>query len=71
MIRGMWGHRAIVEGWVNRDPISGRPVAIRRVSAIEPLPEVVPGNYLLARGILAPGLRDLRPEDVVRRLRDG
>ena len=39
MMRELWGRRAIVEGEVRRDPQSGRPTKIRRVTAVEPVPE--------------------------------
>jgi hypothetical protein len=35
LLRDAWGRRAIVEGWVSRDPFSGRPVAIQHITAIE------------------------------------
>jgi hypothetical protein len=66
----VWGKRAIVEGWVQRDPLTGRPLSVRRVSEITVLPENEPGSYRAARGIspLRPG--DLLPEVLVRQLRD-
>jgi hypothetical protein len=66
----VWGRRAIVEGWVQRDPLTGRPLSVRRVREITVLPENEPGSYRAARGVspLRPG--DLLPEVLVRRLRD-
>lgn len=70
MMRGMWGKMAIVEGWISRDALTGRAIAIRQVSRVTPRPEVEPGSFLLARGALpAPPGAEL-PELTIRRLRD-
>ncbi len=69
-MRGAWGRRAIVEGWVTRDPVSGRPATIRQVSKLTFLAETVPGSYRNARGAVPAGPEDPSPEDLIRRLRD-
>ncbi len=56
MMRGVWGHRTLVEGWISRDVISGHPINIRRIRHIEVLDDVVPGSYKLARGALRDGM---------------
>jgi len=69
LIRGLWGKLAVIEGFVSRDPITGRPLSIRQVSNITPLPE--PGgqfDYQQARGIV-PSIA-LSPEAAIRRIRD-
>ncbi len=70
-MRDIWGRRAIIEGWVSRDPVSGRPVAIRRISNnITVLADVVPGQYEQARGILASSQSETSAEDRIRLVRD-
>jgi hypothetical protein len=70
MMRGMWDRRAVVEGWVSREPISGRPVTIRRVSAVNPLDEIERGSYRKARAAVPLGADDPLPEETLRLLRD-
>lgn len=69
IMRDAWGRHAVVEGLVRRDAAIGRPLSIRQVSAVTPLDEGSPTDYLHARGI-APSLTGLSPEAAVRRLRD-
>jgi hypothetical protein len=70
MMRQMWDRVATVEGWVTRDPDSGRPVSVRRISNVTPLHEVDPHAYLNARGRLPLSEGDPSPEEAIRRLRD-
>ena len=70
ILRAVWGKRAIVEGLISRDPQSGRPLSIRGVSNIRPIPEEN-GDYRKARGILPPPEGADKPEDIIRRMRDG
>jgi hypothetical protein len=70
MMRDIWGKRAIVEGWVSRDPKSGRPLAIRQITSITALSEREPGSYRDARGVLPLKPGGLLPEDAIRRVRD-
>ncbi len=70
MMREMWDRVAIVEGWVSRDPESGRPLTIRRVSNITPVSEREPDAYKRARGAIPRGGEEPLPEVVLRRLRD-
>lgn len=70
LVRDAWGRRAIVRGWIKRDPTSGRPTEINPVQAIDILPEVVPGAYRKARAIAPANLDEPSPEDAIRRLRD-
>jgi hypothetical protein len=67
IMRDAWGHRAVVEGLVTRDPDSGRPLAVRQVTGVELLSELPPGGYRKLRGI-SPS--SLRAEEAIRRLRD-
>ena len=70
LMRDAWGRRAIVEGTVTRDPDTGRPRAIRQITAVELVVERAPGAYRNARGISPSGPDDERPEDRIRRIRD-
>jgi hypothetical protein len=70
MMRQMWDRVATVEGWVSRDPASGRPLTVRRVSNVTALVEVEPQEYMKARGALPRKDGDPLPEDLTRRLRD-
>lgn len=70
LMRQMWGKRAVVEGEISRDAISGRPIAIRKITSVRVLPEVERGNYLAARGVAPRKLGKPLPEDIIRRLRD-
>lgn len=70
IVRDLWGRLAIVEGMITRDPTSGRPLAIRDVNQIIPLPE--PNgrrNYEGARGA-APSLSRMSAEEAIRKVRD-
>ena len=70
LLRGIWDRRAVVHGWVTRDPISGRPLTVRRVSAIEAPRDVQRGSYIHARGVVTPLPGAPAPEVTVRRMRD-
>lgn len=67
-MRDAWGRRAVVEGRVTRHPETGCPLAIRRITAVEVLPEVSRYAYRELRG-LSP-TSTLSAEDAIRRLRD-
>lgn len=69
-MRDAWGHRAIVEGVVSRDPTTGRAINIRRVSNVIVYPDVPAGTYLRARGVVPIGPDGLSPEEAIRRVRD-
>jgi hypothetical protein len=71
MMRQMWDRVATVEGWVTRDPVTGRPLTVRRVSEVTALTELEPNDYLKARGALPRDPNDPLPEAQIRRLRDG
>jgi hypothetical protein len=70
LLRDVWDKRAIVHGWVSRDPATGRPVSIRRVEEITPLREVPRGSYIRARGVVTPLPGMPSPEETIRRHRD-
>ena len=70
VVRNAWDKRAIVEGWIKREPTSGRPVEIDPVDNVRVLPEADPGSYRRARAIAPAVAGDEPPEAVLRRLRD-
>jgi hypothetical protein len=71
LLRNIWGKLAVVEGMITRDPVSGRPLSIRQVTNITPLPDPRPGGreHEDARGAV-PSLGGLSPEEAIRRVRD-
>lgn len=70
LMREAWGRRATVTGRISREALTGRPVAIRQIVAVETIRDTPPGSYRLARGAVPwlPG--SPKPEDVIRQLRD-
>lgn len=70
ILRDLWGSLATVEGFVTRDPVTGRPLSIRQVAVISPIKEPISRfDYQQARGA-APSLTGLSPEEAIRRIRD-
>jgi hypothetical protein len=70
LVRDAWGKRVIVEGWVKREPVSGRAVEIGPVESITTMPESAPGSYRRARAIAPARPNAPSTEEVLRRLRD-
>lgn len=70
LVRDAWEKRVVVEGWIKREPVSGRPVEINPVENVTILPEVAPGSYRRARAIAPARPGADAPEVVIRRLRD-
>lgn len=70
MIRALWGLRVVVEGEVYRDPLTGRPNAIRQVTDVVPLPERGPEEWREAVGALADAWDGEPAEETIRRIRD-
>lgn len=69
-MRGAWGKTVIVEGLVNRDAETGRPLTVRQVRSVEILPEYVLGSFRAAAGILRRQSSQPRAEELTRRMRD-
>jgi hypothetical protein len=70
LLRNIWGRLAVVEGMITRDPVTGRPLSIRQVVNITPLPDPYSKReYEEARGIVRP-LVGISPEEAIRRMRD-
>lgn len=70
LMRGAWDRRAVVEGWVSREPITGRPVSVRQVTSVRLLDEGERGSYRKARGAVPLGTDEPPPEETIRILRD-
>lgn len=68
--RDIWDKLATVEGWVTRDPATGRPLSVRRVSAINVMEEGDVRGYERARAALPRLPEQPRAEERIRRLRD-
>lgn len=69
LVRGLWGHAAIVEGLVRRDTF-GRPVTIREITDIVALREPEPGRWREAFGAVPIQPGGENAETTIRRLRD-
>src|SRR5262249_49024293 len=69
LMREAWGKRVRVTGYIARDPLTGRALEIRDIWDIHILPEITPGSYKAALGLLASD-DPTPPEVLVRRLRD-
>lgn len=69
MIQQLWGHLAIVEGEIRRDPLTGRPTAIRRITAVTPIEVLGPDAWHAARGALP--WDGVPAEQAIRQVRDG
>lgn len=69
-MREVWGRLATVEGWLTRDASTGRPLALRRVSDVQPFREAEPGSFRRAKGAinLAPDAGSA--EAIISRMRD-
>ena len=70
LMRDSWGRMALVEGLVKRDPVTGRPIAVRQVSNVTILEEGTLGAWRSAIGALS-NITDGEPaEETIRRIRD-
>lgn len=70
LLRNVWGRMANVTGLIKRNPRTDRPVSVRKVSAIEVLPDPEAGAWALARGAVVPTPDSPPSEILIRRLRD-
>lgn len=71
LMRDAWGKLAVVEGTVRRHPITGRPLTVRNVTAVDVRPDPSGDAYTTARGAVPLLASGLMPEDAIRHLRDG
>jgi hypothetical protein len=71
IMRDAWGQTAVVEGVVARDPMTGRPLNIRRVRNVTTVRSVASDAYLAARGAIVRATNDRRePEELISAARD-
>lgn len=70
LITENWGRSVYVSGRVTRDPDTGRPLAIRRITEMVPVPEFEPGSWRDAKGAYGWRDGDPLPERVIRESRD-
>lgn len=70
IMRDVWGQLAVVEGWVHRDPVTGRPMSIRKVRNVSPVSEVATDRYREARGVVLIRDDERLPEELVSLARD-
>lgn len=69
IMRDAWGKRVVVEGWIRRDPETGRPVSVRRIDKVTVQEAESPVGFRRARGVLATE-SEVLPEEMLRRVRD-
>ena len=69
-MRDVWGNVAVVEGLVERDPVTGRPAAVRDVQKVTVVREASPDGFLSARGLIRPVEGSPEPEVTIRAGRD-
>jgi len=70
MVADKWDKRVVVEGIISRDPGSGRPTAIRQITAISIVGEDEYGDYRDAAGMFALGDGEESATVTLRILRD-
>lgn len=70
LMRDIWGKRVVVRGRVSREPERGYPVAVREITAIDPVGDRAAGSYRKARGIIPLEAGAPRPEETIRKMRD-
>ncbi len=66
----VWGRMAVVEGWVTRDPRTGRPRSVRRVRTVTAKGDGLPDGWRQARGAVPVPIGALSAEAAIRRIRD-
>ena len=69
-MRDAWGRAAIVEGWVERNSLTGMPAVVSDIVGIHLITEGQPAGFQFARGILPREQGDPLPEDRIRLVRD-
>ena len=69
LIREYWGCLVRVVGEISREPIKGRPIAVRKIKSVEESPESPRGSLLGAHRIIRFPPQDGLPEEMIRRVR--
>lgn len=71
LMRDVWDMVATVEGLVSRDPVTGRPLAVRKITRVAVVhDEGEPDGYRRARGAQLRVAGEAPAEERIRRLRD-
>ena len=70
IMKEVWGKIAMVEGFVRRDPETGRATTVRGVKDIRLIPEYNKNEWREAIGVALNFLENDLPEEVIRRARD-
>ncbi len=70
LMRDAWGRAVIVEGWVERNSITGMPMRISDVENIRILDDHADVGFWHARGVSPRQPGDPLPEDLIRLVRD-
>lgn len=71
LVRDKWDRRATVEGLISRDPVSGRPVAVRYIQAIHLLPEPRDDAHRDILGLIPQPPGRETAADTIRQVRNG
>lgn len=70
LMRDAWDRRALVEGWITRNAVTGQPQAVRKVRRVTLLPDTSRGSYVRAAGVLKAIPGSPLPEETLRVARD-
>jgi hypothetical protein len=71
LMRDAWGHLVEVSGMVTRDPATGWPMSVRRVTHVEVYEDPDRYAFLAAQGAIRPAAGSAPSEEIIRRMRDG
>jgi hypothetical protein len=69
-MRAIWGKRAIVEGIINRNRSTGRPMSVTDVIRVTAVREIPPGAFQRARGMIQVPEGIESANETIRRMRD-
>jgi hypothetical protein len=70
LMRDAWGRTVLVEGWVERNSLTGIPARVADIERIQIVPERPDVGYWHARGVAPHQKGDPRPEELIRLVRD-
>lgn len=70
LMRDVWGHKAIVEGWVERNGLTGIPERVTDIRNVRRIETREQGGYWQAAGIAPRREGEPLPEDLIRLVRD-
>lgn len=70
LMRDAWGRKAIVEGWVERNSLTGVPARVSDIVTIQLLSADDQGGYWQAAGVSPYREGEMLPEELIRAVRD-